>query len=101
MRVPGGGASCLGVGCPGSGALPPPTLLKSFHRLLVTEPVDRVSIKQAGLEREHEHSSQEFLVVGTIVGSCLIPLPVPMRKRHQTPFIGRVVMLHGTIAVQT
>ena len=25
MRVPGGGASCLGVGCPGSGALPPPT----------------------------------------------------------------------------
>ena len=25
MRVPGRGASCLGVGCPGSGALPPPT----------------------------------------------------------------------------
>ena len=25
MRVPGGGASWLGVGCPGSGALPPPT----------------------------------------------------------------------------
>ena len=25
MRVPGGGASCLGVGCPGSGALPSPT----------------------------------------------------------------------------
>ena len=25
MRVPWGGASCLGVGCPGSGALPPPT----------------------------------------------------------------------------
>ena len=25
MRVPGGGASCLGVGLPGSGALPPPT----------------------------------------------------------------------------
>ena len=25
MRVPGGGASCLGVGCPGSGALRPPT----------------------------------------------------------------------------
>ena len=25
MRVPGGGASCLGVGHPGSGALPPPT----------------------------------------------------------------------------
>ena len=24
MRVPGGGASCLGVGRPGSGALPPP-----------------------------------------------------------------------------
>ena len=25
MRVPGGAASCLGVGCPGSGALQPPT----------------------------------------------------------------------------
>ena len=25
MRVPGGGASCLGVGRPGSGALPAPT----------------------------------------------------------------------------
>ena len=25
LRVPGGGASCLGVGRPGSGALPPPT----------------------------------------------------------------------------
>ena len=25
MRVPGRGPSCLGVGCPGSGALPPPT----------------------------------------------------------------------------
>ena len=25
MSVPGGGASCLGVGHPGSGALPPPT----------------------------------------------------------------------------
>ena len=25
MRVPGGGASCLGVGRPGSGALPPPS----------------------------------------------------------------------------
>ena len=25
MRSPGGGASCLGVGCPGFGALPTPT----------------------------------------------------------------------------
>ena len=25
MKVPGGGASCLGVARPGSGALPPPT----------------------------------------------------------------------------
>ena len=25
MRVPGGGRFCLGVGLPGSGALPPPT----------------------------------------------------------------------------
>ena len=31
MRVPGGGASCLGVGCPGSGALQPPTT-RPFER---------------------------------------------------------------------
>ena len=32
MRVPGGGASCLGVGHPGSGALPPPTSVRSGVR---------------------------------------------------------------------
>ena len=31
MRVPGGGASCLGVGRPGTGTLPPPTS-RSFGR---------------------------------------------------------------------
>ena len=31
MRVPGGGASCLGVGRPGSGALPPPTTRPFRH----------------------------------------------------------------------
>ena len=31
MRVPGGGASCLGVGRPGSGALPAPTT-RPFRR---------------------------------------------------------------------
>ena len=31
MKVPGGGASCLGVGRPGAGALSPPTI-RSFGR---------------------------------------------------------------------
>ena len=31
MKVPGGGASCLGLGRPGSGALQPPTT-RSFGR---------------------------------------------------------------------
>ena len=48
-----------------------------------------------------QHPSQEFPVVGTVVGSCLIPLAVPVPERHQTPFIGRIVMLQSAIAVQT
>ena len=69
--------------------------MKCFHRLLLTDLDDRATAKQAGLGREHEHSSQEFLVVGTVVGWCLMLLPVPMPKGHQTPFIGRVVMLQA------
>ena len=34
-------------------------------------------------------------------GACLLPRPVPVTKRYKTPFIGRVVMLQGSIAVQT
>ena len=51
------------------------------------------------VEQLFEHYG--FLVVGTVVGLCLIPFPVPMPKGHHTPFIGRVVMLQGTMAVQT
>ena len=51
--------------------------------------------------RRHEHFRQEFLVVGTIVGLCLIPLPVPVPKGHQAPFIGRVIMLQCAITVHT
>ena len=77
------------------------TLLKGLHRLLVTKPHNRVSTKWTGLGREHEPPSQEFLVVGTVVGSCLISLQVPVPKGHQTPFIGMVVILQSAIAVQT
>ena len=56
---------------------------------------------QAGLGREHEHPSQQFLFEGTVAETCLIPLSVPVPKGHETPFIGRVVMLQDTIAVQT
>ena len=56
--------------------------MKCFHTLLVTEPYNRFSTKQAGLRREHEHPSQEFLVVGNVVACCLIPLPVLVPKGH-------------------
>ena len=35
------------------------------------------------------------------VGTCLIQLPVPVPKGHQTPPIGRVVMLECVLEVQT
>ena len=50
--------------------------MESFQWLLVIEPNDRVSSKKAGVGREHEHPNQEFLVVCTIVGWCVIPLPL-------------------------
>ena len=40
-------------------------------------------------------------MVCTELGLCLIPLPVRVPKGHQTPFIGRVVILQRSIAVQT
>ena len=75
--------------------------MKRFHRLLVKETYDMASAKEAGLGRKHEHPKQGFLVVGTVVGSRLIPLPVPVRTGHQMPFIGRVVMLQRAIAGKT
>ena len=42
-----------------------------------------------------------FLIVGTVVGSCLIRFPVPTPKGHQTSFIGIVLLLQGTISIQT
>ena len=58
------------------------TFLKGFHRLLITQLHDRVTPKEARLGREHAHPSQDFLVIGAIVGSCLIPLPVPVSHGH-------------------
>ena len=58
MRVPGGGASCLGVGCPGSGALPPPTTCL-FGRLAGAHYPLAVDAGGAGMKTRHQpHSAR-------------------------------------------
>ena len=75
-RAPGAGASCLGVGCPGSGALPPPTVRPlgglpgpTTHRLWVRG--------GAGMGTHHQpHSARSCVLWGRHEGarggaSCL------------------------------
>ena len=58
MRVPGGGASCLGVGRPGSGALPPPTTLP-FGRAAGAHYPLAVGSGGAGMGTRHQpHSAR-------------------------------------------
>ena len=52
-RVPGGGASCLGVGRPGSGALPPPTTCP-FGRAAGAHYPLAVSGRGAGVGTRHQ-----------------------------------------------
>ena len=56
MRVPGGGASCLGVGHPGSGALPPPTT-RPFGRAAGAHYPLRVGAGAAGVGARHQTHS--------------------------------------------
>ena len=64
MRVPGGGASCLGVGRPGSGALPPPTT-RPFGRAAGAHYPLAVGAGGAGTGTRHQpHSAR----------SCELPL---------------------------
>ena len=57
MRVPGGGASCLGVGHPGSGCLPPPTT-RPFERAAGAHYPLAVSAGAAGVgTRQQPHSA--------------------------------------------
>ena len=58
MRVPGGGASCLRVGRPGSGALPPPTS-HPFRRAAGAHYPLAVGAGGAGAETRHQpHSAR-------------------------------------------
>ena len=57
MRVPGGGgASCLGVGRPGSGALPPPTS-RPFGREAWAHYPLAVGARGAGVATRHQPHS--------------------------------------------
>ena len=58
MRVPRWGASCLGVGRPGSGALPPPTT-RPFGRAAVADYPLAVGAGDAGVGTRHQpHSAR-------------------------------------------
>ena len=59
MRVPVGGASCLGVGRPGSGALPAPTT-RPFGRAAETHYPHAVGPGGAGLRTRHQPHSARF-----------------------------------------
>ena len=58
MRVPGGSASCLGVGRQGSGALPPPTT-RPFGRAAAAHYPLAVPAGGAGMGTRHQpHSAR-------------------------------------------
>ena len=53
------------------------------------------------LRRKHQHTGQEFLVIGAVVGTRLVPLPIPVSQWHQQPLSGRIVMFQGAITFQS
>ena len=58
MKVPRGGASCLGLGRPGSGALPPPTT-RPFGRAAGADYPVTVGAGGAGVgTRQQPHSAR-------------------------------------------
>ena len=60
MRVPGGTPSCLGVGRPGSGALPPPTT-RPFGRAAGAHYPLAVVAGGAGMGTRHQpHSARSW-----------------------------------------
>ena len=69
MRVPGGGASCLGVGGPGTGALPPPTS-RPFGRAAGAQYPLAVGAGDAGVETRHQpHSAPSYVLWGRHEGA--------------------------------
>ena len=68
MRVPGGGASCLGAGRPGSGALPPPTT-RPFSRAAGAHYPLAVGAGGAGVRTCHQpHSARSCELAFSAVG---------------------------------
>ena len=70
MRVPGGGTSCLGVGRPGAGALPPPTA-RPFRRAAGAHYPLAVGAGGAGVGTRHQpHSARSGkLALRTVVAA--------------------------------
>ena len=70
MRVAGGGASCLGVGRPGTGALPPPTT-RPFGRAAGAHYPLAVGAGNAGLGSRHQpHSARSCELALRAVGAA-------------------------------
>ena len=69
MSVPGGGASCLGVGRPGTGALPPPTS-RPFGRAAGAHYPLVVGAGGAGVGTRHQpHSARSCVLCGRHEGA--------------------------------
>ena len=70
MRAPGGGASCLGVGRPGWGALPPPTT-RPFGRAAGAHYPLAVGAGDAGVgTRYRPHSARSCELALRAVGAA-------------------------------
>ena len=70
MRVPGGGISCLRVGHPGTGALPPPTT-RPFGRAAEAHYPLAVGAGGAGMGTRHQpHSARSCELALRAVGAA-------------------------------
>ena len=70
MRVPGAGTSCLGVGRPGSGALPPPTT-RAFGCAAGAHYPQAVGARGAGVGTRHQpHSARSCELALRAVGAA-------------------------------
>ena len=70
MRVPGRGASCLGVGRPGMGALPPPTT-RLFGRAAEAHYPLALGAGGAGARTRHQpHSARSCELALRAVGAA-------------------------------
>ena len=44
---------------------------------------------------------EEFLVIGGVIGTRLVPFPARVSMWHQTPLTGRIVMFQRTITLKS